>query len=121
MIGRTLSAHPKNLPRMHKPLKPILELREVSALNNANVLYLRGLSLDVGSGEILGIAGVDGNGQSEVAEVISGLRKVIRGRIIIDGREVTNQSPHNIRESGLAYIPEIWSSIGITLNLTQII
>jgi simple sugar transport system ATP-binding protein len=116
MIGRTLSAHPKNLPRMHKPLKPILELREVSALNNANVLYLRGLSLDVGSGEILGIAGVDGNGQSEVAEVISGLRKVIRGRIIIDGREVTNQSPHNIRESGLAYIPEDRMETGLILE-----
>jgi simple sugar transport system ATP-binding protein len=116
MIGRTIVPHREKPSRTYKSLKPVLEIKDVSALNNSKVLFLKNLSLDIAGGEILGIAGVDGNGQSELAEVISGLRKALQGHVIIDGREVTNQSPHSIRESGLAYIPEDRMETGLVLE-----
>jgi len=66
---------------------------------------LRGVSLTVRRGEILGIAGVAGNGQQELAEVITGLREVKGGRILIDGRDVTNRSPLEVIQSGVSHIP----------------
>jgi general nucleoside transport system ATP-binding protein len=96
----------------------VLELKDVSALNNSKILFLKALSLDLRKGEILGIAGVDGNGQSELAEVIAGLRKVQAGQIIMDGRSTTNLSPKKIREWGLAYIPEDRLSTGLILEYT---
>jgi simple sugar transport system ATP-binding protein len=67
---------------------------------------LRGIDLEVYSGEILGIAGVSGNGQRELAEVIAGLRKSTKGKVYIKGTEVTNWSPFRLLEYGLSYIPE---------------
>lgn len=119
MIGRTLARHTEKPSRTYKPFTPVLEIKDVSALNNSKVVFLKGLSLELAGGEILGIAGVDGNGQSELAEVISGLRKAIQGHVIMDGREVTNQSPHSIRESGLAYIPEDRMETGLILEYTM--
>ncbi len=67
---------------------------------------LRGVSLEVHAGEILGIAGVSGNGQRELAEVITGLRKATRGQVWIDSRDVTGLSCSQLLEFGLSYIPE---------------
>ncbi|MBA7639472.1 Ribose import ATP-binding protein RbsA [subsurface metagenome] len=67
---------------------------------------LRGIDLEVYSGEILGIAGVSGNGQRELAEVIAGLRKSTKGKVFIKETEVTNWSPSQLLEYGLSYIPE---------------
>ena len=86
-------------------MQTILEISQVSALNNSKVPVLRDFRLDLRKGEILGIAGVDGNGQSELAEVISGLRTVESGQIVMDGQTISNLSPKKIREKGLAYVP----------------
>lgn len=94
----------------------ILQLRNVSALNNSNILFLKDLSLELRKGEILGIAGVDGNGQAELAEVISGLRKVQSGEIIMDNQPITNQPPRKIREWGLAYVPQDRLTTGLILE-----
>ncbi len=94
----------------------VLQLKDVSALNNANVMFLKNLSLELRTGEILGIAGVDGNGQAELAEVIAGLRKVQSGQIIMNGRPVTNLAPRNIREWGLAYVPQDRLDTGLILE-----
>jgi ABC-type uncharacterized transport system ATPase subunit len=67
---------------------------------------VRGLSLRVHSGEIVGIAGVSGNGQRELAEAIAGLRQPAGGRVEIDGTDVTGKHPRAVREAGLAYVPE---------------
>jgi general nucleoside transport system ATP-binding protein len=93
-----------------------LELKNVFALNNSGVQALKDLSLTVSKGEILGIAGVDGNGQSEMAEIVSGLRKIQGGQVIIDGRDITGMSPKQIREWGLAYIPEDRLNTGLILE-----
>jgi ABC-type uncharacterized transport system ATPase subunit len=115
MIGRTIIQHPEYAGR-NKTGKVVLEIKKVSALNNSKIVFLRDFSIELAGGEVLGIAGVDGNGQSELAEVISGLRNAINGQVIMDGRDITNQSPHSIRESGLAYVPEDRMDTGLILE-----
>jgi ABC-type uncharacterized transport system ATPase subunit len=67
---------------------------------------VRGLSLDARAGEIVGLAGVSGNGQRELAEAIAGLRPVTGGRIVLDGTDVTGARPAAARQAGLSYVPE---------------
>jgi simple sugar transport system ATP-binding protein len=114
MVGRPVIEN--SAPRSSAGQGAILELKGVSALNNANIMYLKDLSLELRKGEILGIAGVDGNGQTELAEVIAGLRKVQGGEIVIDGKPVTNLQPRKIREWGLAYVPQDRLETGLILE-----
>jgi ABC-type uncharacterized transport system ATPase subunit len=115
MVGRTVIETVESGGTSGK--KPvILQVKDVSALNNANVMYLKKISLELKKGEILGIAGVDGNGQAELAEVIAGLRKVQSGEIIMNDRQVTNLSPRKIREWGLAYVPQDRLNTGLILE-----
>jgi ABC-type uncharacterized transport system ATPase subunit len=79
---------------------------------------LNGLGLEVRSGEILGVAGVEGNGQRELAEVLIGLRRPAAGRILLDGREIAGRSVAEIRNAGVAYIPEDRHEQGLVLDMT---
>lgn len=83
-----------------------LKLEGVSCGSDRGTPGLRGVSLDVHSGEILGIAGVSGNGQRELAEAITGLRKVTAGNVLLEGEYVTNLLPAELTERMLSYIPE---------------
>jgi simple sugar transport system ATP-binding protein len=83
-----------------------LALEGIWAQGNEDIPALRGIDLEVYSGEILGIAGVSGNGQRELAEVIAGLQKPTKGKFFIKGTEVTDWSPSRLLEYGLSYIPE---------------
>jgi simple sugar transport system ATP-binding protein len=83
-----------------------LRLNSVSAISDRGELGLNGVSLTVHSGEILGLAGVSGNGQTELAQVIAGLRPVKSGSIVVDGKDVTGRSPRALHALGVAYIPE---------------
>jgi simple sugar transport system ATP-binding protein len=83
-----------------------LKLSGVSALSDRGDAGLREVSLTVHGGEIVGVAGVSGNGQQELAQVITGLRPVTAGRITITGQDVTNRPPSAVRARGVAYIPE---------------
>ncbi|MBC7250160.1 MAG: ABC transporter ATP-binding protein [Anaerolineae bacterium] len=104
MVGREV------LLRVERPPvklgDPVLRLEDLWADSDKGVPALRGVSLQVRSGEILGIAGVSGNGQRELAEVIAGLRPPTQGRIIIAGVDTTGWSPERLLKHGLAYIPE---------------
>lgn len=82
-----------------------LEINDVCALSDRMTPALNNLSLSMCAGEIVGIAGVSGNGQTELAEVINGLRKATSGQIFLDGQEITNLSPQKIIDSGMGYIP----------------
>lgn len=95
----------------------VLSVKNVKAENNKGVPALRGISLDVRSGEILGIAGVAGNGQSELAEVITGLRPC-SGSIQINDQEVSNQPPIKAIRNGVAHIPEDRTHVGSAPNLS---
>ena len=76
------------------------------------------MSLHVNEGEIVGIAGIDGNGQSELIEAITGLRRVEKGKILLNGVDVTNRSPRKVREAGLAHIPEDRNKRGLNRNMS---
>ena len=73
--------------------------------DNRGVPAVRGVSLQVRKGEILGIAGIDGNGQSELLEAITGMRTVVSGTVSILGKDVTGKTPREIRSVGLAHVP----------------
>ncbi|MCB9144317.1 MAG: ABC transporter ATP-binding protein [Anaerolineales bacterium] len=83
-----------------------LSLDNVQCGSDRGTPGLRGVSFDVCSGEILGFAGVSGNGQRELAESITGLRKVTSGKVYLEGQDITNMSPGDIMERMLSYIPE---------------
>jgi len=83
-----------------------LKLEQVTCESDRGTPGLRGISVEVHSGEILGIAGVSGNGQRELAETISGLRKTTGGKILLEGRDITSLSPGEITNCMLSYIPE---------------
>jgi simple sugar transport system ATP-binding protein len=79
---------------------------------------LKGINLEVAAGEILGIAGVDGNGQRELAEVITGLRHVETGDIVLGGTSITNRTTEEILCAGVAHIPEDRSREGLVLDFS---
>ncbi|MFQ5575846.1 MAG: ABC transporter ATP-binding protein [Anaerolineae bacterium] len=96
---------------------PVLAIQNVSAENDRGVPALRTLSLEVRGGEILGIAGGAGNGQSELAEVITGLRPCT-GSILINGKEVANRPPIRAIRSGVSHVPEDRARVGTAPNLS---
>lgn len=84
----------------------VLEVRNVWALSDKGVDALRGISLAVAAGEIVGVAGVAGNGQRELADVLSGVRPALSGEVRLGGQDVTNEPPRVLLDAGLAYVPE---------------
>jgi simple sugar transport system ATP-binding protein len=83
-----------------------LELRQIWADSDRGTPALQGVTLEVRAGEILGLAGVSGNGQRELAEVITGLRPLKQGSVILDGQDASGKSPAELLENGMSYIPE---------------
>ncbi|MNO35143.1 Galactose/methyl galactoside import ATP-binding protein MglA [compost metagenome] len=98
--------------------QPVLQLSDVKMNSKDGVPLLNGLNLEVKAGEIVGIAGVDGNGQTELIEAITGLRKIDSGTIKAGGRDITNQSARAIAESGVAHIPEDRHKHGLVLDFS---
>ena len=96
---------------------PVLTVANVSALNNKGLPALKNISLTLHSKEILGVAGVAGNGQRELAEVITGLRPTTAGRILLGSKELTNKSPRQFIEQGIAHIPGDRLGMGLVGNL----
>ncbi len=94
-----------------------LSMRDLEALNDKGLPALRGVSLDIYSGEILGIAGVAGNGQRELAEVVTGLRDATAGQVLVRGKTMTNQSPSRFIEAGVSHIPGDRLGVGLAGNL----
>ncbi|RSN75718.1 ABC transporter ATP-binding protein [Candidatus Methanodesulfokora washburnensis] len=111
MVGREILFRVEKKEGEKGPV--ILEVVDLKALNDKGVLALKGVSFKVHSGEIFGIAGVAGNGQRELIEVITGLRKAISGKVLINGIDMTNRSPREIGLLGTAHIPEERVKMGI--------
>ncbi len=91
-------------------------LENVSCGSDRGVEGLRGVNLAVHSGEIVGLAGVSGNGQLELAEALTGIRPITAGKIILEGQDVTGKKPSEITEKGLSYIPEERMKDGMIRN-----
>jgi general nucleoside transport system ATP-binding protein len=88
------------------PGEPVLTVEDLHVDDDQRHHVVRGLSLMVQAGEILGVAGVQGNGQRELVEALTGLRRVKNGRVLLEGKDITNKSPRHITELGTAHIPE---------------
>ena len=100
------------------PGEIVLTVEDLNALNNKNLPALRNISFAVREGEILGIAGVEGNGQSELVEVLTGLRRAQSGQVKLNGRAITNFTPRMIREGGTGHIPEDRHRRGLVLDFS---
>ena len=92
--------------------KPILQVENLSAFNDKGFLDLKGASFSVHEGEIFGIAGVSGNGQQVLAEVLAGLRKAAGGKVLIDGIDITNSTSLQRWQNGMGYIPSEQRAVG---------
>ncbi|MGD9679319.1 MAG: ABC transporter ATP-binding protein [Vulcanibacillus sp.] len=116
MVGREVSFAVKKKPA--NPKEVILKIEKVKAKDNRGLEALNNISFEVRAGEILGIAGVDGNGQTELIEVITGLRKTEIGNIYLKDKDITNWSIRDISEFGLSHIPEDRHKRGLVLDFT---
>ena len=96
----------------------VLEMKNVTCNDDKGLQALNGISFTIRSGEIVGIAGVDGNGQKEIAETIHGIKKVTGGNIIFNGHDITNHSPKEIIDYGLGHIPEDRHARGVVLDFS---
>lgn len=104
MVGREVLLEVVKAPVT--PGKPLLQVKDVYVKDDRGVMKVNGVTLDVHENEILGVAGVDGNGQTELVEAICGLRRVTSGAVYIKGENVTRASPRHRRELGICHIPE---------------
>ncbi|MDG6900604.1 MAG: ABC transporter ATP-binding protein [Nitrososphaerota archaeon] len=104
IVGRNVMYNVKKIPT--EIGSPIFQLSGVSARSDLGTPALRDVTFDLRAGEILGVAGVAGNGQRELDEVITGMRKVDSGKLILDGKEITNESPDDARRAGVGHVCE---------------
>jgi len=116
MVGREVLFHMEK--KAQKPGKVILKVEELYADNDKGLQALKGVSFQVHEGEILGLAGVAGNGQGELAQVITGLRQCTKGNIVFNSEDITNCSALKAIQNGMAYIPEDRTHVGTAPNLS---
>ncbi len=115
MVGRKVSFTVDK--KEQEPGEKVLELRDLTVMSNhKGVMGLKNFSIDVKQGEILGIAGVDGNGQTELVEALTGLRKTENGNIFLNGKDITSSSIRERILSGIAHIPEDRQKRGLVLD-----
>jgi ABC-type uncharacterized transport system ATPase subunit len=103
MVGRSVVLRVDKNPA--EPGAVVLAVEDLEVRDDRRQLTVRGATLDVRAGEIVGVAGVEGNGQRELVEAITGIRPIVSGSVMIDGHRV-NRDPREVRQHGVAYIPE---------------
>ncbi|WP_078553966.1 ABC transporter ATP-binding protein [Bacillus alkalicellulosilyticus] len=101
-----------------EPLQTVLHVQNIMMKDDRGVSLLQDLSLEVKAGEIVGIAGVEGNGQSELIEAIAGLKKVDSGSILLNDKNITNLPPRKVTEAGVGHIPQDRHKHGLVLDFT---
>jgi general nucleoside transport system ATP-binding protein len=104
MVGREVLLQVEKAPA--NPGEPVLQVQDLVVHDDRDLPAVRSVTLDVKAGEILGVAGVQGNGQTELVEAIASLRDTVSGNIIIDGQNITSLPPRKVTESGISHVPE---------------
>ncbi len=104
MVGRSVVLEVSK--GVANPGRPVLTVKGLEVFDDRNLLTVKGVDLEVRSGEILGIAGVEGNGQRELVEAICGMRLRARGQVLVSGVKTKDMHPHAVHEAGLSHIPE---------------
>ncbi|HEW1943111.1 TPA: ABC transporter ATP-binding protein [Streptococcus pneumoniae] len=115
MVGRSVSF--KTEKQASKPKEVVLSIKDLVVNENRGVSAVKNLSLDVRAGEIVGIAGIDGNGQSELIQAITGLRKVESGSIELKGDSIVGLHPRQITELSVGHVPEDRHRDGLILEM----
>ena len=100
------------------PGEPVLDVQDLVVLDERDHPAVNGVSFQVRSGEIVGIAGVQGNGQTELVEALTGLRHAVSGIVTVAGNDVTTSSPREIHETSVAHVPEDRQRSGLVLSFT---
>jgi len=116
MVGREVLLRVDKKPA--KPGAVVMRVENVTASSDRGVPALKGVSFELRQGEILGIAGVEGNGQSELMEVLAGTRKTTGGHILLGDREITTYDARTERDAGVAFIPEDRRGTGLVLSFS---
>jgi simple sugar transport system ATP-binding protein len=116
MVGREVLLRVEKTPA--QPGEALLEVEDLRVLDERGLEAVRGISFTVRSGEIVGLAGVDGNGQTELIDALAGLRHVATGRVAVGGKDLTSASPHDHLEKGLGHIPEDRHRRGLVLEFS---
>src|SRR5439155_14715699 len=116
MVGREVLLRVEKAPA--SPGEPLLEVDALVVHDERGLEAVRGLSLTVRAGEIVGIAGVDGNGQTELIDAMTGLRRPTSGRVTVEGKDSTNASARAHLDAGLGHIPEDRHRRGLVLEFT---
>ena len=116
MVGREVNFETEKEPA--KPGKTILSIEKLNVYNKQDFQVVKDVSLEVHSGEIVAIAGVAGNGQVEIADAIAGLVPVRSGKILLNGRDITNLSIRERTTEGISYIPEDRQNYGLVMDFT---
>jgi general nucleoside transport system ATP-binding protein len=116
MVGREVVLRVEKEPA--QPGEPLLEVDDLVVMDERGIAACRGASFDVRAGEIVGIAGVDGNGQTELIEALTGLRHPVSGRIVVGGEDLTKATPREVLDAGVGHIPEDRQVRGLVLDFT---
>lgn len=114
MVGRQVEFKTEKIDA--NPTDEVLSINNLVVTDYRNIDKVKGLNLNVRKGEIVGIAGIDGNGQSELIEAITGLRKIKSGTVKLNGKEITNMKPRKITEEGVGHIPQDRHKHGLVLD-----
>ena len=116
MVGREVLLRVEKKPS--EPGEPLLDVRDLHVLDSRGLEAVRGVSFQAREGEIVGIAGVDGNGQSELIDALCGLLAAQSGNVLIAGEEVLGEAPGKVLDRGLGHIPEDRQRRGLVLEFT---
>lgn len=116
MVGREVSFKTEKEPA--QPKQTVLAIDNIEVDDARGVAAVKDFSLEVKAGEIVGLAGIDGNGQTELIQGITGLTKVKSGHVTLNGKDVTNKKPRQITESGVGHIPEDRLRFGMEVDMT---
>ncbi|WNS71674.1 ABC transporter ATP-binding protein [Streptococcus sp. DTU_2020_1001019_1_SI_AUS_MUR_006] len=115
MVGRSVSF--KTMKQAPQPKEVVLSIKDLVVNENRGVPAVKNLSLDVRAGEIVGIAGIDGNGQSELIQAITGLRKIESGSVELKGQSIVGLHPRQITELSVGHVPEDRHRDGLVLEM----
>src|SRR5207247_2593102 len=116
MVGREVLLRVEKKPAT--PGQPRLEVRDLSVLDDRGLGAVRGVSFDVRAGEIVGLAGVDGNGQTELIDALAGLRRPTGGEIRVRGQDVSGATARRVLDLGVGHIPEARQRRGLVLEFS---
>ena len=117
MVGRSVSLYATEKSPA-RPKGTVISLDHVTVKDSRGLTAVKDLSLDIHAGEVVGLAGIDGNGQSELISAMTGLMPTASGKIMLNGKNIANKKPRQITEAGVSHIPEDRQRYGLELDMT---